>query len=166
MIIAPATHDTASAVAAAPLENADEAYISSGTWSLMGVESLAPFTTADAMAMNFSNEGGVERRYRVLKNIMGLWLIQRVCNELAIAIDDGLIEAASLATPWRSVVNPDDQRFLNPDCMGKTIREYCIETGQPEPETAAELARCVFDSLALSYRKVQGCSTLDTCVLR
>jgi rhamnulokinase len=156
MIIAPATHDTASAVAAAPLENADEAYISSGTWSLMGVESLAPFTTADAMAMNFSNEGGVERRYRVLKNIMGLWLIQRVCNELAIAIDDGLIEAASLATPWRSVVNPDDQRFLNPDCMGKTIREYCIETGQPEPETAAELARCVFDSLALSYRKVKA----------
>jgi rhamnulokinase len=156
LVIVPATHDTASAVAAAPLESADEAYISSGTWSLMGIESLSPFTTDDAMNMNFSNEGGVERRYRVLKNIMGLWLIQRVSLELNITIDDKLIEAASRATPWRSIVNPDDKRFLNPSSMSRSIREYCAETGQPEPETAAELARCVFDSLALCYRTVKG----------
>ena len=122
----------------------------------MGIESLSPFSTVDAMNMNFSNEGGVERRYRVLKNIMGLWLIQRVSTELNIAIDDALIEAASRAPPWRSLVNPDDQRFLNPRSMSRSIREYCIETGQPEPETAADLARCVFDSLALCYRKVKG----------
>ena len=98
-VIAPPTHDTASAVAGAPLESIDEAYISSGTWSLMGIESWWPYATPAAMTMNVSNERGYERRYRVLKNIMGLWLIQRVAHEMNVAIDDGLIAAARAAIP-------------------------------------------------------------------
>ncbi len=154
-VIAPPTHDTASAVAGAPLESIDEAYISSGTWSLMGIESRQPYSTPAAMTMNVSNEGGYERRYRVLKNIMGLWLIQRVCQEMNVAIDDALITGAGAAAPWRSIVNPDDGRFLNPASMGDSIRSFCLQTGQPEPATSADLARCIFDSLALSYRKTK-----------
>jgi rhamnulokinase len=154
-VIAPPTHDTASAVAGAPLESIDEAYISSGTWSLMGIESLQPLSTPVAMRMNVTNERGYARRFRVLKNIMGLWLIQRVSQEMHVVVDDALIAAARAAAPWRSIVNPDDGRFLNPASMSDSIRAYCRETGQPEPAMAADLARCVFDSLALSYRYVK-----------
>ena len=155
-VIAPPTHDTASAVAGAPLKSIDEAYISSGTWSLMGIESWWPYATPAAMTMNVSNERGYERRYRVLKNIMGLWLIQRVAHEMNVAIDDGLIAAARAAIPWRSIVNPDDGRFLNPTSMTDSIRGFCSRTDQPEPVTPADLARCIFDSLALSYRKTKA----------
>jgi rhamnulokinase len=154
-VIAPATHDTASAVAGAPLESVDEAYISSGTWSLMGIESRTPFETPEAMRMNFTNEGGVERRYRALKNIMGMWLFQRISEEFGIKDVAALVAEASEASAWRSVVNPDDAVFLNPANMTETIRAFCRQTGQPEPATPAQLARCVFDSLALSYRNVK-----------
>jgi rhamnulokinase len=154
-VIAPATHDTASAVVGTPLESDREAFISSGTWSLMGMESMAPISTDQAMHSNFSNEGGFGRRYRVLKNIMGLWLLQRLCEESHIPIDDTLLAAAAEATPWRSLVNPDDSRFLNPLSMQQAIRDYCMETGQPVPDTLAQFARCVFESLALSYRIVK-----------
>ena len=154
-VIAPATHDTASAVAGAPLESADEAYISSGTWSLMGIESAVPYRTPEAMRMNFSNEGGIERRYRVLKNIMGLWLLQRVCAEHEVRDVEALVAEAACLPAWRSVVNPDDAVFLNPPNMTEAIRAYCRQTGQPRPENVAELARCIFDSLALSYRHVK-----------
>ena len=154
-VIAPATHDTGSAVAATPLESDDEAYISSGTWSLMGIESRTPFVGDDARVMNFSNEGGVGRRYRVLKNIMGLWLIQRVRKELGTLDHAGLVAAAQRARPWQSLINPQDVRFLNPESMVAAIRGACAETGQPIPEDAGALARCIFESLALSYRQVR-----------
>jgi rhamnulokinase len=154
-VIAPATHDTASAVAGTPLEGPDEAYISSGTWSLMGIESKTPIATSDAMRMNFANEGGFERRYRVLKNITGMWPLQRLCQEHNHVANDALVTEAQAVPGWRTILNPDDQRFLNPPSMTDAIRDYCKRTRQPEPETIAQFARCVFDSLALSYRNVK-----------
>jgi rhamnulokinase len=154
-VVAPATHDTASAVAGAPLESADEAYISSGTWSLMGIESMIPIANADAMRMNFTNEGGVERRFRVLKNIMGMWPIQRLCEEQSIVDFGPVVESAAQEQPWRSIINVNDPEFLNPLSMTRSIQEHCRKSNQPTPESAAQLARCVFDSLALSYRMVK-----------
>jgi len=154
-VVAPATHDTGSAVAGTPLESKDEAYISSGTWSLMGIESSTPIANADAMRMNFTNEGGMERRFRVLKNIMGMWPIQRVCEEQKIADFGSVVEQAAQERAWRSVINVNDSEFLNPVSMTGSIQEYCRRSDQPVPETVAQLARCVFDSLALSYRTVK-----------
>lgn len=154
-VIAPATHDTASAVAGTPLESADEAYISSGTWSLMGIESTAPLATEEALKMNFTNEGGFDHRYRVLKNIMGMWPIQRFCEEQNVGDVAALVAQAASEPAWRSMVNPDDALFLNPPSMTEAIQSYCRRTRQPVPETIAQLARCVFDSLALSYRNVK-----------
>lgn len=154
-VIAPATHDTGSAIAGTPLESADEAYISSGTWSLMGIESMVPIANEDAMRMNFTNEGGVERRFRVLKNIMGMWPIQRLCEEQNVRDFGPIVERAAAEHPWRSVINVNDPEFLNPQSMTDVIREHCRRSGQGVPETMAQLARCVFDSLALSYRMVK-----------
>lgn len=154
-VIAPATHDTGSAVAAAPLATEDEAFISSGTWSLMGIESKTPFADAQALAANVSNEGGVERRYRILKNIMGFWLIQRVRKELGSPDHARLVMAAGDCSPWQSLIDPQNARFLNPDNMTEEIQAFCRETGQPVPESAGALSRCIFDSLALSYRRVK-----------
>jgi rhamnulokinase len=154
-VVAPATHDTASAVAGTPLESENEAFLSSGTWSLLGIESLISFASEQAGSMNFSNEGGIGRRYRVLKNIMGLWLLQRISREFEIPIDDALLNAVAVAKPWRSIVNPDDARFLNPTSMREAICAYCRETGQPEPSSAPEFARCALESLALRYRMVK-----------
>ncbi len=154
-VVAPATHDTASAVVGTPLESPDEIFLSSGTWSLMGIESAMPFATEQARHWNFSNEGGFGRHYRVLKNIMGLWLLQRVCKESQIVIDETLLEAAAQVPRWRSIVNPDDPRFLNPPSMKNAIQDFCSETGQPIPESAAEYTRCAIESLALCYRMVK-----------
>jgi rhamnulokinase len=153
-VVAPATHDTASAVVGTPFASDGEAFLSSGTWSLMGIESLVPYASAQAQAMNFSNEGGFDRRFRVLKNIMGLWIVQRICQEFDLPIDE-LIGYAAAAAPWRSLVNPNDARFLNPPSMCEAIGEFCRESAQPQPESAAEFTRCAFDSLALSYRMVK-----------
>lgn len=154
-IIAPATHDTASAVAGTPLAGPDEAYISSGTWSLMGIESTTPFCSPEAMKMNFTNEGGIERRFRVLKNVMGLWLIQRIAEEHQVSNIAALVDQAGDSAGWRSLINPDDPVFLNPDSMTDAIRAYCRATGEPEPHTLVELARTIFDSLALAYSNVK-----------
>jgi rhamnulokinase len=154
-VVAGSTHDTASAVVGTPFEAETEAFLSSGTWSLMGVESVVPYASEQALKWNFSNEGGFRRRYRVLKNIMGLWLLQRITQEFQIPIDDALLSTTAKAAPWRSIVNPDDARFLNPDSMKQALKEYCVETGQPAPETAAQFARCALESLALSYRLVK-----------
>jgi rhamnulokinase len=154
-VVAPATHDTGSAVAGTPLESTDEAYISSGTWSLMGIESITPIADADAMRMNFTNEGGLGRRFRILKNIMGMWPIQRVCEEQKITDFGPVVEQAAQERAWRSIINVNDPEFLNPVSMTDSIREYCRRSDQPVPETVAQLARCVFDSLALSYRTVK-----------
>ncbi|HWE84932.1 MAG TPA: rhamnulokinase [Terracidiphilus sp.] len=154
-VIAPATHDTGSAVAGTPLAGADEAYISSGTWSLMGIESRMPIATADACARNFTNEGGLERRFRVLKNITGMWPMQRVCEEHGVEGFHAAAAEVEAAEAWRSIVDPNDPAFLNPASMTEAIRSYCRRTGQPVPETAPQLMRIIVDSLALSYRKVK-----------
>jgi rhamnulokinase len=160
-VIAPATHDTASSVAAIPLERDDEVFLSSGTWSLMGIESRIPYTDDAARRSNISNEGGVERRYRVLKNIAGLWLVERIRKELAGAggeppAHEALIDLARAAPPWRSLIDPDAPELFNPPSMVDAIAGVCAATGQPRPESPGALIRAVFESLALSYRSVAG----------
>lgn len=154
-VIAPATHDTASSVAAIPLDGDGEVFLSSGSWSLMGIESRIPFASDAARRLNVTNEGGVERRYRVLKNITGLWILERIRKELGGGVRE-LVEAARTAAPWRSLIDPDDPRFFHPPGMVNAIVAFCADTGQPRPDTAGALARAVFDSLALSYRTVSG----------
>lgn len=153
-VVAVASHDTASAVIAAPLADKDAAYLSSGTWSLMGFESKTPCTSEEALAANITNEGGAEGRYRVLKNIMGLWLLQRVLKEQSVSDLQGLIARTEQLPACRSLIHPNDDRFINPDNMSAEIQAACRETDQPVPENAAELARCIFDSLALLYADV------------
>jgi rhamnulokinase len=162
-VIAPPTHDTASAVAGVPTANTGKpnwAYISSGTWSLMGAEVKYASLTARTLEMNMTNEGGLDGTYRLLKNIMGLWLVQR-CKVAFDAAGKNIpyVEfdrLAQSAPAFRSLVNPDDPRFLNPKDMPKAIQEYCRETGQPIPRTEGELVRCAYESLALKYRQVLG----------
>ncbi len=158
-VITPATHDTGSAVIAVPLEDEDSVYISSGTWSLMGVESRVPYNDAAALAANFTNEGGADGTYRVLKNIMGLWLIQRVRDAFPEHTFAELVTLAQAAQPFRHLINPNDDRFLNPPSMVEAIRGFCRETGQcaeGELEDAGSVARCVFESLAFLYRRTLG----------
>jgi len=156
-VIAPATHDTASAVAAVPSTGEDWAYISSGTWSLMGVETRAPVITKPALRFNFTNEGGLEGTNLFLKNITGLWLVQRLRDELAPGAEyGGLTEKASSATPLVSLIHPDDPRFLNPESMAEAMAGFCAETAQPIPATMGALVRCAYESLALRYRGVLG----------
>lgn len=156
--VAPATHDTGSAVAAVPATGKNHAYISSGTWSLMGVESPEPIINEKALEFNVTNEGGVCGTFRVLRNIMGLWLVQECKrtwgqqgHELSYAT---LTEMAAAAEPFRSIVDPDDSSFLKPCDMPSRIREFCKRTNQPIPETEGQVVRCALDSLALKYRWV------------
>lgn len=152
-LICAATHDTASAVLGVPVQNGrSSAYISSGTWSLLGVELMQPLNDRKAKEANYTNEWGAYGTYRFLKNIMGLWLIQEVRRL------DGerysfseLAQLAGEAESFRSLIPCNDPRFLNPEHMIREIRQACSESGQPVPETPGELARCIFDSLALSY---------------
>ncbi len=153
-VVAVASHDTASAVIASPLANKDAAYLSSGTWSLMGFESTTPYTSEYALAANITNEGGAEGRYRVLKNIMGLWLLQRVIKEQNITDLPALIAETEQLSACRFLINPNDDRFINPDNMSAEIQAACRETAQPVPQRPAELARCIFDSLALLYADI------------
>ncbi len=152
-VILPATHDTGSAVIAVP-EQDETIYISSGTWSLMGTENHFPICVTKALDYNFTNEGGMDYRFRFLKNIMGLWMIQEVKrnynNEYSFA---RLVELAEEAKDFKAIVNVNDDRFLKPDNMIQEIQNYCIETGQPIPSTPGEVAKCVYDSLAISYQK-------------
>lgn len=155
-IIAPASHDTASAVAAVPAKGENWAYLSSGTWSLMGVETREPIINANSLAGNFTNEGGVDRTIRFLRNIMGLWLLQRTrasWSKQGERLDyTEIVELAKNARPFIAVIDPDDSRFLNPPDMPQAIFEYCRETGQSVPGSKGELARCILESLALKYR--------------
>lgn len=153
-VVAVASHDTGSAVAAVPAENDDFAYLSSGTWSLMGIESKEPIIDERSFAMNFTNEGGVEGTVRVLKNICGMWLLERCRAEWPETDYSRITAEAERAEPFRSVINPDAQCFANPASMPEAIAEYCRRTGQPVPETVGQYARCIFESLALRYRQV------------
>jgi rhamnulokinase len=154
-VVATASHDTAAAVAAAPGEGEDWAYISSGTWSLMGVESPHPVITEQSLAMNFTNEGGVGHTFRLLKNIMGLWLVQQ-CRR-AWERDrqynyEELGKSAAEAQPFKAMIVPDDPGFMNPPDMLQAVAAFCERTGQPRPETPGEYVRCALESLALKYR--------------
>jgi rhamnulokinase len=162
-IIAPATHDTGSAVAAVPTRNTGRmnwAYISSGTWSLMGIESREAVLSPCALALNVTNEGGIDGTYRVLKNITGLWLLQRCKHSFAGKGKDfdytTLARLAAEAPAFRSLIDPDDGRFLNPPDMTTALQQFCRDTGQPAPETEGQFVRCVYESLALKYAMVLG----------
>lgn len=155
-IVAPASHDTGSAVAAVPATGRNWAFLSSGTWSLLGAEIQEPRVTAKALEKNFTNEGGVWGTTRLLKNICGLWLLEECRREWALAGDETsyeeLIAAAEAAPAFRSIVNVDDPAFVAPDDMPARIASWCLDHGQPAPRTPGEYARTIFDSLALKYR--------------
>ncbi len=162
-VVAPATHDTGAAVAAVPTANtgrADWAYISSGTWSLMGVEVQEAVLTQKALERNVTNEGGIDGTYRLLKNIMGLWLVQRckVAFEARGKVIDysTLTQMAADAPAFRSLVDPDRAEFLGPPDMTEAIAAECRRTGQPVPATEGQFVRCALESLALKYRMVLG----------
>jgi rhamnulokinase len=155
-VFASASHDTASAVVAVPAEGENFAYISSGTWSLVGVETPEPVVSQEAMEANFTNEGGFGRRTRLLKNVMGLWILQECRRQWAREGNDHSYEELALlaedAPPAGPLVDPDHPTFLSPGDMPSRIRSFCEETGQDPPEEPASVARCVFESLALKYR--------------
>jgi rhamnulokinase len=155
--VATASHDTAAAVAAVPAEGEDWAYISSGTWSLVGIEARSPIITPRSLASNFTNEGGVGGAFRFLKNVTGLWLVQG-CRKAWQADGpvsyDELAAAAAEAPPFVALVDPDDPAFLNPPDMPEAVADYCRRTGQEPPRTRAALVRSLLESLALKYRLV------------
>ncbi len=157
-VIAVAEHDTASAVAAIPTEEESFAYLSCGTWSLIGTEVAQPILTEQALAWNVTNEGGVDGTFRLLKNVTGLWL-QQECQRAW--RNEGKLfsryqEAALLeqARPLQAFIDPDAPAFVHPLHMPRQIQQYCRETGQPVPETEGELMRCIVESLACKYRFV------------
>jgi rhamnulokinase len=157
-IIAPACHDTASAVASV-YAGGNIAFISSGTWSLLGTELPAPIMTTAARDLNFTNEGGIGGTIRFLKNITGLWVLHACRQSWAASGEDlhhdALIaSAADPALAFRSLIDPDHHMFLNPEHMPDRIREYCHQTGQPEPSTPASHVRTILESLAFKYRAV------------
>ncbi|WP_246309980.1 rhamnulokinase [Paenibacillus alginolyticus] len=156
-IVAAPSHDTASAVVSIPSLEDDYAFISCGTWSLMGVEIDQPIMTEDSFRWGFTNEGGAEKKIRMLKNIMGLWLLQTCKRQWELEGDSlsfaHMQEMAKLEPGLRSYVDPQDPVFLAPGNMPERIRLYCAETGQTVPQTKAELIRCVVDSLAMKFKQ-------------
>ena len=169
-VIAVAGHDTGSAVAAVPAKNEQFAYLSSGTWSLMGIETQDAIINDLSYERNFTNEGGIEGTTRFLKNICGMWLYERCRQEWPEEVrklsHPELQGQAMTVEPFRSIINPDDQAFAAPSSMIGAIQKYCRDTNQPVPETPAEICRCIFDSLALRYKQVfnwlQEFSTLNS----
>ncbi len=168
IVILPATHDTGSAFLAVPARDENAVYLSSGTWSLLGVENEQAITSMESYAENFTNEGGAWYRYRYLKNIMGLWMIQSIRRELnGVAYIQGkqartkatkkwsfpdLIEAAKGAEDFKSLVDVNRDCFLAPDSMIQAIKDECSRTDQRVPETVGEIMQCVYSSLSLCYR--------------
>lgn len=159
-VIAVAGHDTGAAVAAVPAKDEQFAYLSSGTWSLMGIETKEAIINDRSYELNFTNEGGIEGTTRFLKNICGMWLYERCRKEWPEEVrklsHPELQGSAMQVEAFRSIINPDDKMFANPSSMIEAIQQYCRQTGQPVPETPAEICRCIFDSLALRYRQVFG----------
>lgn len=160
------SHDTASAIAAIPFDGKNWAFLSSGTWSLLGIQTDNPILTEEAMTNNFTNEGGVNNKILFMRNITGLWLLQRLIAEWGNNDDDYsyeyLLSECEKSSPFASLVNSDDAAFTNPLSMVKAIQDYCRETGQAIPLTNGELARCVFESLAVKYyfvmKELEACS--------
>jgi rhamnulokinase len=150
-VIAPACHDTGSAVVAVPAEGKDFAWLSSGTWSVMGVEADVPCLDERALAYNFTNEGGVEDTWRLSKNIMGLWLVQECKRAWDISYDE-ITHLAAQAQPFLAVIDPDAADFFSPGEMPRKISQFCAASGQSVPQTRGEIARVALESLALKYR--------------
>ena len=157
-VVAVAGHDTASAVAAVPAANERFAYLSSGTWSLMGIEVREPFINEQTERYNFTNEGGVEGTTRLLKNITGMWILEQCLRKWK---DEGrdytypeIVKMATGAAPFRTMIDPDDASFAAPGDMPAAIRAYCERTGQPAPDGDSAMIRAIFESLALKYRFV------------
>ena len=155
-VIASCSHDTGAAVAAVPASGENWAYLSSGTWSLMGVEKSQPVINDDSRNLGFTNEIGYGDTTRLLKNIVGLWLIQesrRHWNKNGKKLEFADLEKLAIAAPpFISLINPDDPRFLSPDNMPGKIADFCRETGQPVPADIGAFVRCIYESLALFYR--------------
>jgi rhamnulokinase len=154
-VVAPASHDTGSAVAAAPATGRNWAFLSSGTWSLLGAEIQEPRVTAKALEKNFTNEGGVWGTTRLLKNICGLWLLEECRRDWAqsgkaVSYHD-LIAAAEAAPAFRSILNVDAPEFVAPDNMPQRVEAWCAAHGQDAPRNPGEFARAIFESLALKY---------------
>ena len=156
-VIATCSHDTGAAVAAVPASGGNWAYVSSGTWSLMGVELASPIITDTCRELNFTNEIGYGGSVRLLKNIVGLWLVQECRRDWAKSGQDydyaTLTRLAAEAEPFVSLINPADRRFVRPDDMPKNIADYCCETSQPAPASPGATIRCALESLALLYRR-------------
>jgi rhamnulokinase len=155
-VVASCSHDTGAAVAAVPGSGEDWAYLSSGTWSLMGVEKSSPVINDQSRSLGFTNEIGYGGTVRLLKNIIGLWLIQesrRHWNKGAKKYEFAELEKLAIAAPpFASLINPDDARFVSPDNMPGKIADFCRETGQPVPADIGACVRCIYESLALFYR--------------
>jgi rhamnulokinase len=157
-VVAVGSHDTASAIVSVPTEGNDYAYISSGTWSLMGIESEVPVISDKTLEYNLTNEGGVGRKIRLLKNIMGLWLLQE-CRRIWLEKANGftypeLVTMAEKAKPFQSIIDPDWMKFYNPDDMTREITGFCKMTGQTEPSEPGQFVRIILEGLAFKYRMV------------
>ncbi|MBT3383202.1 MAG: rhamnulokinase [Prolixibacteraceae bacterium] len=153
--VAVASHDTASAIVSVPADGDNWAFLSSGTWSLLGIESPVPLVSDKSLEMNFTNEGGVEGTTRFLKNIMGMWLIQeckRIWDNENVLSWQEIVDLSDTEEPFKSLINPDDPSFLNPGNMPKAIQDFCKQTGQIVPGSKGEIARCIYDSLVLKYK--------------
>lgn len=157
-VIAVAGHDTGSAVASVPAEDNNFAYLSSGTWSLMGIEMSKPVINERSYKLNFTNEGGVDGTILFMKNICGMWLLECCRKEWAVAGNDWsyseLMQKAQSSKPFACLINPDAPCFTNPASMVQAIQDYGANTGQYIPRTEGELARCIFESLALRYKQI------------
>ena len=157
-VVAVAGHDTASAVAAVPAEGRNFAYLSSGTWSLMGIETESPIISRETLEMNFTNEGGVEGSVRFLKNITGMWLLEQSRKEWKLQGKDYgydvIVEMARKGSGFKVTVNPDDPRLANPSSMTSMIAQMCVEKAGKAPADDCEMVNCIFRSLAFRYKEV------------
>jgi rhamnulokinase len=156
-VVSVASHDTGSAVAAVPAQGKNWAYLSSGTWSLMGIETETPIIHEKTLAYNFTNEGGIDGTTRFLKNITGMWLLQQCKKIWGLQKEysyEELINACKSVKPFQCFVDTDAHPLMNPVDMPKAIQEYCRNTGQFIPENIGEIVRCIFDSLAMKYKYV------------
>lgn len=154
-VVAVAGHDTASAVIAVPSPDKDYAYLSCGTWSLLGIESPTPIISDKSLRYNFTNEGGIDGSTRFLKNICGLWLLER-CREEFTDAPENIAELAAIyrQSECESIINPDDPMFAHPASMTEAISDFCAKTGQTVPKTAADYVRVIYRSLAKRYKEV------------
>ncbi len=154
-VVAVAGHDTASAVIAVPSPDKEYAYLSCGTWSLLGIESPTPIISDKSLRYNFTNEGGIDGSTRFLKNICGLWLLER-CREEFTDAPENIAELAAIyrQSECESIINPDDPMFAHPASMTEAISDFCTKSGQAVPKTAADYVRVIYRSLAKRYKEV------------